>query len=82
MEKKIIEYLIPIQGKKDCEKHNEMCKEMFGESYTPIKPTEDHIEFLIERLYDTINEVGADGGWYVSDGIRVKIEIEYEPENK
>lgn len=82
MEKKTLEVIIPIQGEEDCDIQNKMCKEMFGDNYTPIKPTEDHINELIEKLYESISDVGNDGGWYVGDGIRVKIELEYEPENK
>jgi hypothetical protein len=82
MEKTVIEYDLPIQSEEQCEKHNKMCREMFGEQFTPIKPTEEHIEILINQLYKTIEKVGDEGGWYVGDGIRVKIELEYEPEDK
>lgn len=83
MEKTVIEKFIPIQGEEQCEKHNKMCLEMFGEDrFTPVKSTEEHIEDLILDLYNKISDVGDDGGWYVGDGIKVKIEIAYEPEDK
>jgi hypothetical protein len=83
MEKVVVEYNIPIQGEEDCEKQNKMCAEMFGkDQYAPIQPTEDHIGILFEKLQDAIEKVGDDGGWYVSDRIKVRIELEYHPENK
>lgn len=82
MDKTVIEYYIAIQGKEDCERQNKMCKEMFGDDFTPIKPTEEHIDILFEKLNETIEKVGDEGGWYVGDGIKVRIELEYDPENK
>jgi hypothetical protein len=83
MEKTVIEYDIPIQGKEQVEKHNKMCLEMFGEDrFTPLKSTEEHVDILFEKLYEAIDKVGDAGGWYVGDGIKVKIELEYDPENK
>ncbi|AYP68153.1 hypothetical protein PQE75_gp021 [Bacillus phage vB_BcoS-136] len=82
MKKMVIDYDIPIQGKEQCDEHNKMCEEMFGSKFTMIKPTEDHIDDLIQKLYEAIEKVGDDGGWYLGDGIRVKIELEYKPEDK
>lgn len=82
MEKTIIEYDIPIQSEEQCDEHNKMCREMFGENFTPIQSTHKHIDILFEQLYKAIDKVGDDGGWYVGDGIKVKIELEYDPENK
>lgn len=81
-DKKIIEYNIPVQGQEQCDRHNKMLKEMFGDETTLIKPTEDHIDILFDIFNEAIQEVGDAGGWYVGDGIKVKIEIEYEPEDK
>lgn len=82
MEKLFIEYNIPIQDKENCNENNRMCKEMFGDNFTPYKTTEEHIEVLIDKLYKAVEKVGNDGGWYLGDGIKVKIELEYDPENK
>jgi hypothetical protein len=83
MKKTIIEYDLPIQSEEQCEEHNQMCERTFGaDRFTPIKPTEVHIEILINQLYEAIEKVGDEGGWYLGDGIKVKIEIEYEPEDK
>lgn len=82
MDKTIIEYNIPIQGEEDCKKQNEICKEMFGEYFTPIIPTEEHMDILFEKIQEAIENVGNEGGWYIGDGIKVKIELEYEPEDK
>jgi hypothetical protein len=83
IEKTVIEYNLPIQSEEQCKKHNKMCREMFGENnFTVAKPTEEHIELLINQLYETIEKVGDDGGWYTGDSIKVKIELEYEPEDK
>lgn len=83
MEKVVITYNLPIQGEEDCERQNKICEELAGkDQYTPILPTEAHIDILFEKLQDAIEKVGDDGGWYVGDGIKVKIELEYDPENK
>jgi hypothetical protein len=83
MEKVVVEYNIPIQGEEDCEKQNKMCAEMFGkDQYTPVQSTEAHIDILFEKLQEAIEKVGDDGGWYLGDGIKVKIELEYDPEDK
>jgi hypothetical protein len=82
MEKTVIEYDIHIQNEEECNNHNKMCKEMFGNNFTPLKPTEAHIDILFEKIYEAIEKVGDEGGWYIGDGIKVKIELEYDPENK
>lgn len=80
--KTIIEYDLPIQGKERCEEHNKMCREMYGDKFTPVKPTEEHIDILFDKIYKAIEKVGDAGGWYLGDGVKVKIELEYEPEDK
>lgn len=80
--KNIIKYDIPIQGKEHCEKYNKMNKKMFGDSFTPAKTTGEHIEILLDKLSKEIGKVGDEGGWYIGDGIKVSIEIEYDPEDK
>jgi hypothetical protein len=81
--KEVIEYDIPIQGEEAVKKHNEMCEKMFGvDRFKPLKSTEEHIDILFEKFYHAIQKVGDDGGWYVGDGIKVKIELEYDYEDK
>ena len=76
LDKAIIEYHIPIQSAERVDRFNKMLKE-------PIyKTTEEHIEILIDKLVDAIEKVGDAGGWYTCDSIKVKIELEYEPEDK
>ncbi len=83
MDKTIIEYNIPIQDRAMCDRHNVMLKEAHGDKFTtPVKPTEDHVILLFKRINEVIEKVGDKGGWYVGDGIKVKVEIEYDPENK
>lgn len=73
--KEVIEYDIPINNKEDCERINKSLG-------TNFRPTEEHINELIEKLCNAIEKVGDAGGWYIGDGIKVKIELEYDPENK
>ncbi|UUV46094.1 hypothetical protein [Bacillus phage vB_BanS-Thrax3] len=81
--KKVIDYNVPIQGKKQCDNYNKMLKEMSHDGqFTPIKPTEEHIQILTEQLAKGIWDVAQAGGLYVGDGVKVKIELEYDPEDK
>jgi len=76
----IIEYDIPIQDEEQCEEQNRMIKSLGGTHL--LKPTEEHIDILFEKINNAIEEVGDNGGWYVGDGIKVKVELEYDPEDK
>lgn len=70
------EYFIPINGdEEDLKKYNEICG-------TDFKSTDWHYNKALETLDDMIFKVGNEGGWYVSDGIRVKAHVVYEPEDK
>ena len=82
MEKTVIEYYIPIQSKETVDKFNKMCEEMSGNDFEPYKSTEEHIDILVDKFLEAISKVGDSGGWYWGDDIKVKIELEYEPENK
>jgi hypothetical protein len=73
--KEVIEYDIPINDKEKCEEINKSLG-------TKFRGTEEHIEELFTLFQDAIERVGDKGGWYIGDGIKVKIELEYDPENK
>jgi hypothetical protein len=66
---------IPIQSKKRCEDFNK-------EYRTEYKSTEEHIEKVIDSLYEMITEVGNVGGWYVGDSFEIEIKVKYCPEDK
>lgn len=76
MEKTVIEYDIPVNpDKEEIDKKNK-------DWGTSFRTTEEHIDELMMKLCEGIEKVGDEGGWYVGDGIKVKIELEYDPENK
>lgn len=70
------EYFIPING------DGEYLKKFNAVLNTDFKSTEWHVENMFNKLDDTIEKVGDEGGWYISDGIRVKVQVIYEPEDK
>lgn len=70
-----LEYVIPIQDEEDMNKINESLG-------TNFKSTEWHMEDLIKKLYDMIEDVIEKGGSYIGDCVSVKIELEYNPEDK
>ena len=82
MAKTVIEYYIPIQSKETVDRFNKMYEEMSTNDFEPYKSTEEHIDILIDKFLEAISKVGDTGGWYWGDDIKVKIELEYEPENK
>ena len=88
MNKEIIEYEIPIQDQTTVNKSTRLYMETFGDDVfaspfcKPFKTTDEHIGILMSRFEDAIEKVGNYGGWYIGDSIKVKIELEYEPENK
>lgn len=72
----VIDYNIPINPSK------EMLDKYNSELGTNLLTTEEHAINLLEQIADSIEKVGNEGGWYVGDSIRVKVELEYEPEDK
>lgn len=71
-----IDYLLPING-------------TYGEllirnkrNGTSFRTFESHFEELLNMIDEKVEAVGDSGGWYVGDGIKVKVEIIYEPEDK
>lgn len=82
MNKTTVEYFIPIQSAEYVAEVNARYKEVFSDDALQYKPTDEHVDILIDKLLDAISEVGDAGGWYRHDGIKVKIEVEYVPEDK
>ena len=85
MNKTIIDYNIPIQDKKHIDDFYKMCKKALGEDFEPTEKyltTDEHIDILIDKLCEAIDSLGSENGWYIGDDIKVRIELEYEPENK
>ena len=82
MDKTIIEYCIPIQSEECLAQVNKKYKEMFGDRFEEYKSTEEHIDILVDKFLKAITKVGDAGGWYTGDDIKVKIELEYRPEDK
>ncbi len=85
MDKKIIEYNIPIQDRKHIDDFYQRCKELLGEDFKPREEyltTEEHVEVLIEKLCEAIENLGEENGFYIGDDIKVRIELEYQPESK
>ena len=78
----IINYVLPIQDEFQVQEANKRGKEFFGDDFTPYKTTEEHFEVLIDKIAKGVNKVGTDGGWYIGDAIKVRVELEYELENK
>lgn len=85
MDKTIIEYNIPIQDEKYINEYYEMCKKLMGEDFEPPEKyltSEEHVEILIDKMCEAMDNLGKENGWYIGDNIKVKIELEYEPESK
>lgn len=82
MNKTTVEYFIPIQSAEYVTEVNARYKEAFGDDALQYKSTDEHIDILIDKLLDAVSEIGDAGGWYRHDGIEVKIEVEYVPEDK
>ena len=85
MDKKIIEYNIPIQDRKHINNFYKMCKKVLGEDFESTEKyltTDEHIEVLVDKLYKEIENIGEENGFYIGDGIKVRIELEYIPESK
>ena len=82
MEKMVIEYYIPIQSEERVAEANKRYEEAFGSDFVPFKSTEEHVDILLDKFLEAICKVGDAGGWYWGDDIKVKIELEYEPEDK
>ena len=75
MDKIIKEYNLPINDEKIVKQYN---KEFDTES----KSFEQHVEKTLDDILDTIIKLGKDNGFYLNDTIKLKVEFEYQPEDK
>lgn len=75
------EAIIPIQDEESVKRHNDMCADIY-DKYTPLKSTGEHLDELVDKLFDEFDEVADKGGWYQGDAVKISIKIEYEPEDK
>lgn len=82
MDNKTIEYYIPITTQKRVDEYNKNMFGTFGEDFIPALTAEDHMDILIDKLFTAVEEIWEDGGGYYGDDIKVKIELEYQPESK
>ncbi|ATF13587.1 hypothetical protein A616_16855 [Brevibacillus brevis X23] len=70
-----LEYTIAIQAPEMVEATNE-------EYGSDFKDTNWHLLNVLNQVRELIRECGDNGGWYVYDSIRVKVDVEYIPESK
>lgn len=75
MDENMIEVIIPINNQEDCDRINKN----LGTNY---KSTEEHIADFYNALYEKLMECGDNGGWFIGDSIKIKVSMEYEPEDK
>lgn len=66
---------IPIQSKSKCEEFN-------NEYGTEYKPTDEHLNNMIDELYNMLEKVGDLGGLYIGDSYEIEIKVKYCPEDK
>ena len=75
MFKIIKEYNLPINDEKIVKQYNK-------EFDTEFKSFEQHVEKTLDNILDTIMKLGEDNGFYLNDTIKLKVEFEYQPEEK
>lgn len=71
-----MEYIIPIQP------NDEKLARLNKELGVDFKSTDWHLNNMLGQIVEQIEKCGGEGGWYVGDHIKVKIEVEYCPEDK
>lgn len=72
--KKELKYSIGFEDQEDC---NRLNKEGFN-----FKPYDEQVLDMCVEISEAIHEVAEAGGFFLYDGVKVKISIEYEEENK
>lgn len=75
--KQELEFSIGFEDQADCDKVNHLMKED-----TKFIPYEEQVIKMCHKLIDAVHEVGEAGGLFMYDGVKVKITVEYEEENK
>ncbi|PJZ18734.1 hypothetical protein CEW46_26945 [Bacillus cereus] len=70
-----LEYDVPIQSNEDIEKYNR-------ELGTNFKSMEDHVLEMLVKVNDLVYDCAEQGGNYIGDGVKVKVVVEYDPEDK
>lgn len=74
-------YKVPCQPDTNIKGYNEAMLTAFPD-FPPVKTTEEHIEELKQKLVDSIYATGETNEWKFGDGVKITVNIEYEPENK
>lgn len=72
--KKELKFNIGFEDQEDCDRLN---KEGFN-----FKPYEEQITDMCHKIIDGVYEVAEAGGFFMYDGVKVKVTLEYEEENK
>lgn len=76
MARRELEFIIPISpSKEECDKYNEQFN-------TNVRCTDELIEEAVLKIFDEIYACMVDGGAYISDDVKVTVQMEYRPENK
>lgn len=75
MEEIIKTFYIPIQNKKQCEEFNK-------EYGTEYKSTDEHLDNMVDEVYQMVEKIGENGVWYFGDSLEIEIKVKYCPEDK
>lgn len=70
-----LNFEIGIATQKTVEKANKK----YGTDY---KSTTEQTEEMFAKIYDEMSSIGKKNGMYTGDSFRLKVEIEYMPEDK
>jgi hypothetical protein len=74
--KKTLEFDIPVNDDEQVEKYNKLYG--VGSFIT----TEEAIHKMLYDIYCSVVDVMNEGGNFIGDGVKVKVDLEYDPENK
>lgn len=75
--KQELEFSIGFEDQDDCDKVNHLMDE--DKKFIPY---EEQVMKMCHDLIDAVDAVGKAGGSFLYDGVKVKITVEYEEENK
>jgi hypothetical protein len=68
-------FVIPIQDDEQCQRLNNECG-------TDFKSTDEHINNILDEIFNMIQRTGDNGGWYIYDCIELEVKVKYCPEDK